>query len=245
MHSNLHAHARRVARSERVEGGHDFRAFDARSSDDRHPSPCVMPSPRGVDPRSPRAGCYACYFLLTLGVASAMTPTALTLAKDLSWDVAPGSSATYYGLLRRVRDGEAVLRVGERPRTRSSSSRRARVRRVLRERGERVGDDARSGRRRGGPDVVREVWEVSARAARVRVSGWTRRGTERGVFDVSEGGARGRWVDRRGRWGREPGAVPGGVRGGDRRREREASGGFERGVDVRGGGRSVDVRLGE
>ena len=30
-----------------------------------------------------------------------------------------------------------------------------------------------------------------------------------------------------------------------RRREREASGGFERGVDVRGGGRSVDVRLGE
>ena len=61
-----------------------------------------MPSPRGVDPNAPRAGCYACYFLLTLSVASAMTPTALTLAKDLSWDVAPESSATYYGFIFAV-----------------------------------------------------------------------------------------------------------------------------------------------
>ena len=96
-----------------------------------------------------------------------MSPTALTLAKDLSWDVAPESSATHGSHLRRVRDGEAVLRVGERSRTRLSSSRRARVRRVLRERGERVGDDdvgTRARRRTRG-----EVWEVSVRRTRTRL----------------------------------------------------------------------------
>ena len=59
--------------------------------------------------------------------------------------------------LRRVRDGEAVLRVGERSRTRSSSSRRARVRRVLRERGERV--------ERAAP-VRREAFSLRARCAK-------------------------------------------------------------------------------
>ena len=142
--------------------------------------------------------------------------------------------------LRRVRDGEAVLRVGERSRTRLSSSRRARVRRVLRERGERVGDDdVRDARRRR---VGR--FGKSRCGARVRVSGWTRRGTERGVFDAWEGESEG------GGWtgvgdGGENGGTAARGRGGDDRREREASGGFERGVDVRGGGRSVDVRLGE
>ena len=69
--------------------------------------------------------------------------------------------------LRRVRDGEAVLRVGERSRTRLSSSRRARVRRVLRERGERVGDDGVRDARRGG--TRGEVWEVSVRRTRTRL----------------------------------------------------------------------------
>jgi len=147
--------------------------------------------------------------------------------------------------LRRVRDGEAVLRVGERSRTRSSSSRRARVRRVLRERGERVGDDDVRDARGGGVRVGR--FGKSRCGARVRVSGWTRRGTERGVFDAREGESEGGGWTGVGDGGENGGDVRGrgGERGGDRRREREASGGFERGVDVRGGGRSVDVRLGE
>jgi len=57
---------------------------------------------REHDPRPPRVACYVCYFLLTTGIASAMTPTALTLAKDLSWDAAPEASATYYAFIFAV-----------------------------------------------------------------------------------------------------------------------------------------------
>ena len=57
---------------------------------------------RDADPRRPRVACYVCYFLLTTGIASAMTPTALTLAKDLSWDAAPEASATYYAFIFAV-----------------------------------------------------------------------------------------------------------------------------------------------
>ena len=119
------------------------------------------------------------------------------------------------------------------------------MRRVLRERGERVGDDDVRDARGGGVRVGR--FGKSRCGARVRVSGWTRRGTERGVFDAWEGESEGGGWTGVGDGGENGGDVRGrgGERGGDRRREREASGGFERGVDVRGGGRSVDVRLGE
>lgn len=57
---------------------------------------------RDADPHPPRVACYVCYFLLTAGIASAMTPTALTLAKDLSWDASPESSAAYYAFIFAV-----------------------------------------------------------------------------------------------------------------------------------------------
>jgi len=69
---------------------------DADSNTDASPRASVSSIP---DPHAPVVACYVCYFLLTTGIASAMTPTALTLTNDLSWDAAPERSARYYAFI--------------------------------------------------------------------------------------------------------------------------------------------------